>query len=67
MGDIQSWKRNVAGAHCNHYRQSKIDFHLGLGELYTLELIAVMALRPSKITSYQVLQIESAHELAYMV
>jgi len=36
-------KENMAGAHCNHCRRSKNDFHLRRAEPWTLELIAVMA------------------------
>jgi hypothetical protein len=36
-------KENMAGAHCNHCRRSKVDFHLGRGELWQLESIASTA------------------------
>jgi hypothetical protein len=36
-------KENMAGAHCNHCRRSKKDFHLGRGELWTLASIAATA------------------------
>jgi hypothetical protein len=37
------WKDNMAGAHCNHCRRSKNDFHLGRGEPWSLESIAETA------------------------
>jgi hypothetical protein len=36
-------KENMAGAHCNHCRRSKKDFHLGRGELWMLATIAATA------------------------
>jgi hypothetical protein len=36
-------KENMAGAHCNHCRRSKKDFHLGRGELWTLKSLAATA------------------------
>jgi hypothetical protein len=36
-------KENMAGAHCNHCRRSKKDFHLGRGEPLTMESIATMS------------------------
>jgi hypothetical protein len=36
-------KENMAGAHCNHCRRSKVDFHLGRGELWTLKSIEATA------------------------
>jgi hypothetical protein len=36
-------KENMAGAHCNHCRRSKVDFHLGRGVLWTLNSIEATA------------------------
>ena len=36
-------KENMAGAHCNHCNRSTVDFHLGRGDLWTLESIAETA------------------------
>jgi hypothetical protein len=59
-------KENMAGAHCNHCRWSKKDFHLRRAEPWTLASIAAVS-RPSKKQSYRLVQVKRTSPQAAMV